>query len=159
MYNWAVSCQSEIFSSAVWSVPLFIIERYSRGYTGLSVSSQFYLDLDKGVVGCGEGVMYLMSLGRTTEFGLQLGKACYPFYTGKGSVEWFYFFCFFPSLSFLFLFLSCLTLSSPLLSLLPLFSLSLLLSLLSLFSHSLGDDTKWPTRIDVSLNPNTISQM
>ena len=30
--------------------------------------------------------------------------------------------------------------------------------LLSLFSLSLGDDTKWPTRVDVSLNPNTISQ-
>ena len=26
------------------------------------------------------------------------------------------------------------------------------------FSHSLGDDTKWPTRVDVSLNPNTINQ-
>ena len=34
---------------------------------------------------------------------------------------------------------------------------SLLLSLLSLFSLSLGDDTKWPTRVDVSLNPNTIN--
>ena len=32
------------------------------------------------------------------------------------------------------------------------------LSLLSLFSLSLGDDTKWPTRVDVSLNPNTINQ-
>ena len=29
--------------------------------------------------------------------------------------------------------------------------------LLSLFSLSLGDDTKWPTRVDVSLNPNTIN--
>ena len=37
----------------------------------------------------------------------------------------------------------------------PLFHL--LLSLLSLFSFSHGDDTKWPTRVDVSLNPNTIS--
>ena len=27
----------------------------------------------------------------------------------------------------------------------------------SLFSLSLGDDTKWPTRVDVSLNPNTIN--
>ena len=26
------------------------------------------------------------------------------------------------------------------------------------FSLSLGDDTKWPTRVDVSLNPNTINQ-
>ena len=33
-----------------------------------------------------------------------------------------------------------------------------LLSLLSVFSLSLGDDTKWPSRVDVSLNPNTINQ-
>ena len=39
-----------------------------------------------------------------------------------------------------------------------LFFSSLQLSLLSLFSLSLGDDTKWPTRVDVSLNPNTINQ-
>ena len=48
-------------------------------------------------------------------------------------------------LSFLFLFRPCLSLSSP------------LLSLLSLFSLSLGDYTKWPTRVDM-LNPNTINQ-
>ena len=34
----------------------------------------------------------------------------------------------------------------------------LLYSLLSLFSLSLGDDTNWPSRVDVSLNPNTINQ-
>ena len=50
------------------------------------------------------------------------------------------------SFSFLFLFLPCPSLWSP------------LLSLLSLFSLSLGDDTKWPTRVDMSLNPNTINQ-
>ena len=48
-------------------------------------------------------------------------------------------------LSFLFLFLPSHSLSS------------LLLSLLSFFSLSLGDDTKWPTRVDMSLNPNTIN--
>ena len=37
-------------------------------------------------------------------------------------------------------------------------SLSSLLSLLYFFSLSLGDDTKLPTRVDVSLNPNTINQ-
>ena len=31
-----------------------------------------------GVVGSGNGVVYLTSPGRTTEIGLQLGKACYP---------------------------------------------------------------------------------
>ena len=41
------------------------------------------------------------------------------------------------------LFLPCLSLSSP------------LLSLLSLFSLSLVDDTKWPTRVDVYFNTNT----
>ena len=38
----------------------------------------------------------------------------------------------------------------------PLFHL--LYSLFSLFSLSLGDDTKWPSRVDVSLNPNTIKK-
>ena len=36
-----------------------------------------FLD-DSGVVGWCEGVMYLMSPGRPTDIGLQLGKACYP---------------------------------------------------------------------------------
>ena len=31
-----------------------------------------------GVVGWCEGVVYLMSPGRLTDIGLQLGKACYP---------------------------------------------------------------------------------
>ena len=31
-----------------------------------------------GVVGCGKGIVYLTSLGRPTDTGLQLGKACYP---------------------------------------------------------------------------------
>ena len=31
-----------------------------------------------GVVGWCEGVVYLTSLGRPTDIGLQLGKACYP---------------------------------------------------------------------------------
>ena len=44
------------------------------------------------------------------------------------------------SLSFMFLLLPCPSLSSP------------LLYLPSLFSLYLGDDTKWPTRVDVSLN-------
>ena len=50
------------------------------------------------------------------------------------------------SLSFLFLFLPCPCLSSP------------LLSLLSFFSLSLGNDTKWTTRVYMSLNPNTIKK-
>ena len=31
-----------------------------------------------GVVGCDEGVVYLLSSGRLTDIGLQLGKACFP---------------------------------------------------------------------------------
>ena len=34
--------------------------------------------LNFGVVGSGNGVVYLTSPGRLTEIGLQLGKACYP---------------------------------------------------------------------------------
>ena len=63
---------------------------------------------------------------------------------GKGRGGCFYFFCFFTFIP------------------VPLSSLSLspspLLSILSLFSLFLGDDTKWPTRVDVSLNPNSINQ-
>ena len=40
--------------------------------------------------------------------------------------------------------------------LLPYPSLSSILYLLLLSSVSLGDDTKWPTKVGVSLNPNTI---
>ena len=37
-----------------------------------------YLLKFKGVVGWCEGLVYLTSLGRPTDIGLQLGKACYP---------------------------------------------------------------------------------
>ena len=62
---------------------------------------------------------------------------------GKGRRGTF-FICSVSSLSFIFLFLSCPSLSSPL----P--------PTLSLFSLSLGDDTNSPTRVDVHvlLNPN-----
>ena len=58
---------------------------------------------------------------------------------GRGGMFLFLLFLHFYSCSF---FLPCPSLSSP---------------LLSLFYLSLGDDTKWPTRVDVSLNPNTIN--
>ena len=38
----------------------------------VSISSKY------GVVGWCEGAVYLTSLGRPTDIGLQLGKACYP---------------------------------------------------------------------------------
>ena len=34
---------------------------------------------EMGVVGGGKGDGYLTSLGRPTDIGFQLGKACYPF--------------------------------------------------------------------------------
>ena len=81
-----------------------------------------------------------MSPGRPTDIGLQLGKACLHQVRLEG--ECCYFFCSFFFFHFLFLSYPCLS--------------SHLLSLLSLFSLSLGDDTKWPTWSDVSLNSNTI---
>ena len=41
----------------------------------VSVFSRYEL---RGAVGCGEGVLYLMSPGRPTDIGLQLDEACYP---------------------------------------------------------------------------------
>ena len=38
----------------------------------------FFFFFLQGVVGSGNGVVYLTSPGRPTEIGLQLGKACYP---------------------------------------------------------------------------------
>ena len=105
----------------------------------LTTISQFF----RGVVGCGEGVMYLTSPGSPTDIGLQLGKACYPCSKQglRGNVS----ICSVSSLSFLFLFLPCPSLSSP------------LLSLLSLFFLSLGDNINWSVRVDMSLKPNTIN--
>ena len=109
-----------------------------------------------------------------TDTGLQLGKACYPC-SSKGIEGIFYFYCFFTFISVP---LSSLSLSfiSSTISFLPLSGrqhkmthkgwrvnkpkhnqISLSSPLLSLFSLSLGDDTKWPTRVDVLLNPNTIN--
>ena len=56
---------------------------------------------DLVVVGRGKGVMYLTSLGRPADIGLQLGKACCPCsrYEQRGNV----FVSSVPSLSFIFL--------------------------------------------------------
>ena len=92
-----------------------------------------------GVVGCGKGVIYLTSPGHPADIGLSWARPAI-LVADKGRGE-----CIISSISsllFLFLFLPCHSLSSP------------LLSLLSLFSLSLGDCTKWPTRVDVLLNPN-----
>ena len=43
-----------------------------------SSSLFLFFILSAGVVGWCEGAVYLTSLGRPTDIGLQLGKACYP---------------------------------------------------------------------------------
>ena len=97
----------------------------------------------RGVVGWCDGVMYLTSPGRPTDIGYSWARPAILI-AGKGR-RGNVFITSVASLSFLFFFLPCPSLSS------------ILLSLLSLISLSLGDDRKWPTR-DVSLNPNTINQ-
>ena len=79
----------------------------------------------RGVVEWCEGDVYLTSLGRPTDIGLQLGNACYP--RSRQRKRGNDFTSSVSSLSFMFLFLLCPCVSSL---------------LLSLFSLSLGDDTK-----------------
>ena len=79
-----------------------------------------------GVVGCGEGVVYLTSPGSPTDIGLQLGRLAI-LVAGKGRGECFYFFCFFHFIP------------------VPLSSLSISFissTIQSLFSLSLVDNTK-----------------
>ena len=87
------------------------------------------LVLHMGVVGCDEGIVYLTSPGRPTDIGLQLGKLlARPAILVADTGGWEGVFNSSVSLlSFLFLFLLCPSLLSP---------------LLSLFSLCLGDNTK-----------------
>ena len=50
--------------------------RFEKGHNSHKMN-QFFQKLI-GVVGWCEGAVYLTSLGRPTDIGLQLGKACYP---------------------------------------------------------------------------------
>ena len=50
---------------------IYFVEKYGK----LIVDTTSVLE---GVVGWCEGAVYLTSLGRPTDIGLQLGKACYP---------------------------------------------------------------------------------
>ena len=100
----------------------------------------FSFGMSWGVVGWGKGVVY--------HWGVQLILA-YSYArpailaAGKGREGIFLFLLFLHFHSFSFL--PCPSLSSP------------LLSLLFIFSLSVGDNTKWPTRLNVSLNPNSIN--
>ena len=95
-----------------------------------------------GMAGCGEGFVYLTSPGRPTDIGLHLASPAI-LVAGKSRGEN-VFISSVSSLLLIFLFIPFPSLSSP---------------LLSLFSLSLGDDTKCPTRVDVSLNPNKIKPL
>ena len=102
-------------------------ERRRKKDERLVSPSPFYLKL--GVVGWREGVVYLMSLGRPTDIGFSWARPAI-LVAGKDRGRGDVFISSVSSLSFLFLFLPCPSLSS------------FLLSLLSLFSLTLGDDTK-----------------
>ena len=76
--------------------------------------------------------------GASSWYWLTVGQGLLSLQQVRVEEECFYFFCFFTVIYFPF---------SPV----PLFHL-----LYCLFSLSLGDDTKCPTRVNMSLNPNTI---
>ena len=90
-----------------------------------------------GMIGWGGGVLWLCHCG-VQILAYSFVRPAAPA-AGKGRAGMYYFSC---SVTFFISFL----LPYPPLS-------SPLLSLLSLFSLSLGDDTKWPTMVDVSINP------
>ena len=92
------------------------------------------------VIGWGKAIVYYVT-GASNWDWLKFWKACYPC-KGKGRRGMFLF-LFLHSFIFHFLLPSHYFISS---------------TLFYLFSLSLGDDTKWPTRVDVLLNPNTINQ-
>ena len=91
--------------------------------------SLYSFSFTEKLVEWGKGV-YLASSGRPTDIGLLLGKACCL--CSRWGLRGGVFISSVSSLSFIFLFLPCPSLLSP------------LLPLLSLFSLSLGADTKWP---------------
>ena len=84
---------------------------------------------------CHQGIQLILAYSLARPAILVSGK-------GRGGRFLFLLFLHFHSFSFL----PCPSLSSPLLSLLPLSCLSL------------GGNTKWPTKADVWLNPNSINQ-
>ena len=105
-----------------------------------TVLQKYYTWKKIGVVGCGEDVVYLTSPGRSTDIAYSWARPAI-LVAGKGIWG-------------MFLFLLILHFHSWPRS--SLFLFHLLYYLFYLFSPSLGDDTKWSTRTDVSLKPNTI---
>ena len=97
------------------------------------------------MVGWGKGVSCILITGASNSYWLTVGQDLLALQQVRVEGGCFYFLLFLHFHSFSFL-------PCPFLS-------SLLLSLLSLFSLSVGDDTKWPTGVDVSLNPNSFNQL
>ena len=62
-----------VFSKSISVYAIFNDQNFNDTLTNDIVSYEHL-----GVVGWCEGAVYLTSLGRPTDIGLQLGKACYP---------------------------------------------------------------------------------
>ena len=147
MFSWRITCKKNIFLLLLLFGGKVISQ--DKAYFQTKIVLLFYLFLHEkkkwGWSGGAKvlcilhhrGVQLILTYSWARPAVLVVGK-------GRGGM---FFISSVSSLSFLFLFLPCPSLSSP------------LLSLLSLFSLSLGDDTKWPSRVDVSLNPNTIKNL
>ena len=72
-----ISCDRiEALQSGVSTFVFDSMKRFRRA----SLPDDFWVSFIRstGVVGWCEGAVYLTSLGRPTDIGLQLGKACYP---------------------------------------------------------------------------------
>ena len=144
--NGLILCSDHMLLAEHHSVNIVAVmfRPHAIGWTSFSEYNGFYIQTTCYLLGrsCGAKVMCILR-----HWGVQLilayswaRPAVLVAGKGRGGI---FFISFVSSLSFLFLFLPCSSFSS------------LLLSLLSLFSLSLGDDTKWPTRVDMSLSPNT----
>ena len=70
----------DLFTSKVKFASLFVwaIYIYIESIEVTCRSTVVKIVLIGGVVGWCEGAVYLTSLGRPTDIGLHLGKACYP---------------------------------------------------------------------------------
>ena len=63
------------YHHGLFAFPLGVIDRLWSVIVAIPGHLLYYFT---GVVGWCEGAVYLTSLGRPTDIGLQFGKACYP---------------------------------------------------------------------------------
>ena len=73
-----VEMPKKLLGIGIRSEPTLFAHAQGCGITMPDLSNLSHFPEDKGVVGWCEGAVYLTSLGRPTDIGLQLGKACYP---------------------------------------------------------------------------------